>query len=125
MGGTGLGAAVAGASAVTAAALGVGASLLAGPAAGLGVLAGGALGVAGFWRLTRDAERTCAVLLGGGRGRPLWWLGAAGRLLGLGAGAALALASGWAHPVGLVVGLAVVPATVVVQGLRLARAGRD
>jgi hypothetical protein len=45
--------------------------------------------------------------------------------LGLGAGIGALLASGWTHPVALVVGLTVVPAAVVVQGLRLARAARD
>lgn len=117
-----LSAAVATGSAVGVAALGAGAAMLAGGAAGLGVAAGGALGVAGFWRLARDAERAADAVVGGGRVRLGWLAGAAARLLGIGVALGALLASGWTHPVGLVVGLAIVPAAVVVQGLRLARA---
>lgn len=120
-----LSAAVATGSALGVAALGVGAAVLAGAAAGLGVAAGGAVGVAAFWRLARDAERAAAALVGGGRVRLGWLAGAAARLLGVGAALGALLASGWTHPVGLVVGLAVVPAAVVVQGLRLACAAHE
>jgi hypothetical protein len=120
-----LSAAVAAGSAVGVAALGAAAAALAGGRAGLGVAAGGALGVAGFWRMARDAERVTAALAGGGRLRIGWLAGAAARLLGVGAALGALLASGWAHPVGLVLGLAVVPAAVVVQGLRLARAAGE
>jgi hypothetical protein len=125
MGVTRLSAAVTTGTALAVAALGTGAAVLAGGPAALGVAAGAGLGMVGFWRLTRDAERACAVLLGGGRARVGWLAGAGARLLGLGAGLGALLASGWTHPVGVVVGLAVVPTAVVVQGLRLARDGRE
>jgi len=64
--------------------------------------------------------------------RPYVWrlaseLGLSGWVRNDGAGVTVAVAvlfvTGWFHPVGLVVGLAVLPCALVARGLRLAREG--
>ena len=93
------------------------AAWLAGASAGFGVVAGGAVVLGNFWWLAGVAG--AAV-----RNRQTRWaLGAMIRLTVIGAACALVLVSGLAHPVAVVIGLTVLPFTLIVQGLRVARAG--
>src|SRR5688572_7152545 len=94
-------------SAVAVGVLAVGAAWLAGSSAGIGVLAGGGLAVANVWWLGRRA----AALTTGGIAR--WSLGAILRLAVVGLAVAIVLTSGVAHPVGVVVGLTVLPFALV------------
>ncbi|MGH7332092.1 MAG: ATP synthase subunit I [Candidatus Rokuibacteriota bacterium] len=104
------------------AALGLLAGWVGGITAAAGVGAGGALAIVNFRFLS---GRTLAVLAGlSGHGpRGGWALGFGLRLGALGAVTAGLLMSGWAHPVGLVVGLTVLPWVLIVRGLVLARQG--
>ena len=86
-----------------------------GPSAGLGILAGGVLAVANLWWLARRLVTASA-------GTPAGWpLGAMVRLAAAGAAIAVILATGLAHPVGVVAGLTVLPCVLVVRGLAAAR----
>jgi hypothetical protein len=95
---------------------------LAGPAAlvgglegALGTAAGAGLAVGNFrWlaaRLTAGPDAGASV-------RALWTLGAVLRWGALAGAVTLLLASGHAHPLGIVVGLTVLPVAVVAHGLR-------
>jgi hypothetical protein len=106
-------------SVVLLAAVAAGAAVLGGAPAACGTLAGGGLVVANFRWLTSSA---LAASAGADPGRGARWLPwALLRFAALVAGAGVALVSGWAHPVALVVGLTVVPCAVVAAGLRGAR----
>ncbi len=89
---------------------------LGGPAAALGVAIAGALMLANFWWLVRNA--TAVAGPGAAPQRYLWALAAGARFLALLAALVLLFASGIVHPIAFVVGLAVVPGALVVQGLR-------
>jgi hypothetical protein len=93
--------------------LALGTGLVGGVSAAVGVGAGGALAIAHFRWL---AGRVVAVLNGapspGG-----WILGLGLRLVALASITAGLMLSGWAHPVGVVVGLTVLPCDLVVRGL--------
>lgn len=105
------------------AALALAALALAGVPAGLGILGAGALTIVNFWWLTRAAVRLGPV----GSARPpvaAWSVAVGARFLTLLAALGVLLASGWAHPVAVVVGVTVLPCDLVVQGLRGAREGR-
>jgi len=99
-------------------------ALLAGWVAGItaaaGVCAGGALAILNFRWL---AGRTLTVLAGLSGHGPLggWALGFGLRLGALAAVTAGLLMSGWAHPVGVVVGLTALPCVLIVRGLAFAR----
>ncbi len=92
--------------------------LVAGVPIAIGVGAGGALAITNFRWL---AGRVVSVLEGtpapGG-----WALGFGLRLAGLACAAAGLMASGVAHPLGVVVGLTVLPCALILRGLRQARA---
>ncbi|MBI4637424.1 MAG: hypothetical protein HY727_13845 [Candidatus Rokubacteria bacterium] len=96
------------------------AAWLGGQAAALGFLGGAAIGVASLRLLARALS---AALAGRGPGRPgLGWIVAVGgryllSFLALG----FLLATGWAHPLALMAGLAVVPSVVIARGLGSAR----
>lgn len=92
---------------------------LGGPAAGLGVAAAGALMLANFWWLVRNARAVADP--GAAPQRYGWALAAGARFLALLAALVLVLASGIVHPVAFVVGLAVLPGALIVQGLQTAR----
>ena len=99
--------------------------VLTGPAAwlggvdgALGAAAGAGIAVANFRWL---ASRVTNVLAGASEQRPVPTVGAAFRLTALAAAVTLALMSGHAHPLAIVVGLSVIPITVISQGLRAAR----
>ena len=93
---------------------------LAGAPGAVGVLTGGALALVGFRVL---AARVRAV--GGPAPAGHWIVLAALRFAVVGGVAALLFVGGWAHPVGWLVGYSVLPAALVVQGLRGARAEND
>ena len=89
------------------------------PGIALGIVAGGALGVLNFRWLARSAAQVTSAL-GGGPVRG-WWLLAAGvRFLVMFAALSAVLATGWAHPLALMAALAIVPALLIVHGLRTA-----
>src|SRR5204862_277805 len=80
--------------------------------AGIGVLAGGVLAVGNFrWLVVRAAAATAA----GVAPPAAWLLGAALRFLACAAACAGLLAAGWGHPLGLVVGFAVLPCAPVAR----------
>ena len=84
----------------------------------LGAAAGTAIAVGNFRWL---AARATAADGPGATARSLWSLVAALRLAAVVAALGLVLASGHAHPLGVMAGLSVLPVAVVVQGLRSAR----
>jgi hypothetical protein len=106
--------------AATVAAVTVGAWWLAGVPAAAGVGGGGGIALANFRWLARDVGRASALIAGGSAGvgrlsrvglRQLVTFGALGLLV----------AQGWAHPVGVAVGLATLPPVLLAQGLLDAR----
>lgn len=97
-----------------------GAWWLAGAPAAAGVGGGGAIALVNFRWLARDVSRATATVVEGGAG-----IGRIGRvglrqLVTFGALGVL-VAQGWAHPVGVGVGLAALPPVLLVQGLLDAR----
>ena len=85
----------------------------------LGIAAGGALGVANFRWLARTAVKITGAF--GGTAVGAWWLIAAGlRFVVMFAAVSVVVVSGWAHPLGLMAALAVVPALLIVHGLKAA-----
>jgi hypothetical protein len=86
--------------------------------AGVGVAAAGALTGVNFWWLVHNA----AVAAGPGPAsrRVVWAITAGLRFLAVMGALVVLLASGLAHPVAVVAGLAIVPITVIVLGLRAA-----
>lgn len=87
-----------------------------------GVAGGGAIALANFRWLARGVARA-AVLARDGRagasGLPLIWLRHAATFLALG----LLLGSGWTHPLGVILGLSILPPILLAQGLLTARRG--
>jgi hypothetical protein len=105
---------------VTVAALTAGAWWLAGPPAAAGVGGAGSIALLNFRWLARDVSRATALVAEGGGG-----VGRIGRiglrqLVTFGA-LGLLIAQGWAHPVGVGVGLAALPPVLLIQGLLDAR----
>jgi ATP synthase I chain len=92
-----------------------------GASAALGAVAGGLLSLASFHWLSRGV-RNAGAFLGGGRTHPLWMIALGLRYTALFGVIALLLATGIAHPMGLVAGLSVLPPVVIFFGLRAARA---
>jgi hypothetical protein len=94
------------------------AGLIGGVPVAAGVGAGGALAIANFRWLAG-----CVVgILDGVPAPGGWALGFGLRLIVLGAAIAGLLASGWAHPLGVVAGFTVLPCALVRQGFAQARA---
>ena len=105
---------------LTVAVITAGAWWLAGAPAAAGVGGGGAIALLNFRWLARDVSRATALISEGGSGvgrisrvglRQLVTFGALGVLI----------AQGWAHPVGVGVGLAALPPVLLAQGLLDAR----
>ena len=82
-----------------------------------GVGAGGALAIANFrWLAGRVVKALDGVPVPGG-----WALGLGLRLVAFAGATAGLMASGWAHPLGVVIGLTVLPGALVLRGLRQAQ----
>ena len=88
---------------------------LGGAPTGVGVLAGGVLGLANLWWLARRAVAASEIRVS------RWSLGAVLRLAAVGGAVAVVLGTGAAHPLGVVVGLTVLPCVLIVRGLVAAR----
>lgn len=86
-----------------------------GTSAALGVLAGGALATANLWWLARRA------VVATESPASTWSVVAVVRLAVVGLGVGVVLASGVAHPLGVVAGLTVLPFVLVARGLVAAR----
>jgi hypothetical protein len=108
--------------AATVAAMTAGAWWLAGVPAAAGVGGGGGIALVNFRWLARDVGRATTLIAEGSTGfgrlsrvglRQLFTFGALGLLV----------AQGWAHPVGVAVGLAALPPVLLAQGLLDARRG--
>lgn len=94
---------------------------------GLGVVAGGILAVVNFrWLVARASAATAPTAAAGtGNAAASAWLLGSGLRFGACLGACtLLLATGWAHPVALLVGLTVLPCDLIARGLTAARAER-
>lgn len=104
----------------TVAAMAAGAWWLGGAPVAAGVGGGGAIALLNFRWLARDVSRATALIAegGGGVGR----IGRVGlrQLVTFGA-LGLLVAQGWAHPVGVGIGLAVLPPVLLAEGLLDAR----
>ncbi|MGH2626420.1 MAG: ATP synthase subunit I [Anaerolineales bacterium] len=105
---------------LTVAAMTAGAWWLAGVPAAAGVAGGGAIALVNFRWLARDVSRATALVVGG--------QAAAGRISRIGlrqlvtfGALGLLVAQGWAHPVGVGVGLAALPPVLLAAGLLGAR----
>jgi hypothetical protein len=99
------------------AALAIAAALMGGTPAALGVAGGGAIGLLNFRWLCRDAMKLTQALTTGGVAR---WRVAPALLRQLATLSALGalLLSELAHPGGVALGLAVLPPTLLIHGLR-------
>jgi hypothetical protein len=91
------------------------AAWFAGAAAASGVIAGGLVAIANLWWLSRRTD------VHGGRRPALVWVAVSARLSAVALVVGALLVTGWAHPLGLVAGLSVLPPVLVVVGLRDAR----
>jgi hypothetical protein len=86
----------------------------------LGVILGGAICMANLGWLDRDVARVAEVVRGGGR--RLRWPALGLRQLLVFAVLGAALVAGWPHPVGIAIGVAVLPVALAIEGLRASRA---
>jgi hypothetical protein len=96
---------------------------LGGVPAALGVLAGGVLAVMNFrWLVARAAAVTD---LGGAAdaAASAWLVGSGLRFGACLVASTLLLATGWTHPIALLVGFTVLPCDLIARGLAAARAG--
>jgi hypothetical protein len=85
----------------------------------LGVILGGAICLANLGWLDRDVARLADVVRGGGR--RLRWPVLGLRQLLVFAVLGAALVAGWPHPVGIAIGVAVLPVALAIEGLRASR----
>lgn len=100
------------------AALALAAAWLGGSTGAVGAAAGVALALGNFRWLV---SRACTSAGTPDAARALWSIAAGLRFIAFGALCAALLATGWAHPVALVVGLTALPCALVGHGLRAAR----
>jgi ATP synthase I chain len=106
-----------------AAALAAPAAWIGGAPAGLGVLAGGALAIVNFrWLVARAAAATGTTAGTGNAAASAWIVGSGLRFGASLAACTLLLATGWAHPIALLVGFTLLPCDLIVRGLAAARA---
>jgi hypothetical protein len=109
-----------------AAAIAAPAAWLGGAPAGLGVLAGGALAIVNFrWLVARATAATAALSAvpgASGAAASVWLVGSGLRFGASLAACTLLLATGWAHPIALLVGFTLLPCDLIVRGLAAARA---
>jgi hypothetical protein len=106
--------------AVALAAMSAGAWWLAGGPAAAGVGGGGGIALVNFRWLARDVGRAGALIAEGSASVGRWGRLGLRQLVTFGA-LGLLVTQGWAHPVGVAVGLAVLPPVLLVQGLLDAR----
>src|SRR5262245_31282930 len=96
-----------------------------GASAALGVLAGGTLAILNFrWLVARATVATAALSATPGSGSAaasVWLVGSGLRFGASLAACTLLLASGWAHPIALLVGFTLLPCDLIVRGLAAAR----
>lgn len=85
----------------------------------LGVVLGGAICLANLGWLDRDVARLTEVVRGGGR--RLRWPVLGLRQLLVFAVLGAALVAGWPHPIGIAIGVAVLPVALAIEGLRASR----
>ena len=85
-----------------------------------GVLGGSLVALLNFRWLCRDVSRATALAAGGGAG-PRRIAGLGVRQMASFAALALLVTTGWAHPVGLAAGLALLPPVLFAEGIRAAR----
>jgi hypothetical protein len=97
----------------------ISAAAYAGWRVGLGVALGGAICLANLGWLDRDVSRLAAVVRGGGP-RMRWPVLGLRQLLVF-AVLGAALVAGWPHPVGIAIGVAVLPVALAIEGLRASR----
>jgi hypothetical protein len=97
-----------------------------GAPAGLGVLAGGVLAIVNFrWLVARATTATAALSATPGTGSAaasVWLVGSGLRFGASLTACTLLLATGWAHPIALLVGFTLLPCDLIVRGLAAARA---
>lgn len=91
---------------------------LAGPGAGLGIVAAGGITLANFWWLVNNAASVFGT--GAAPRRAVWVVAAGFRFVVVAAALVALLASGIVPPVAFVAGLVILPAAVIVLGLRAA-----
>jgi hypothetical protein len=91
------------------------------PRVGGGVAVGGLIALANFGWMAREVGRVAATVAGGEPGRARLPRVGFRQLVTFGALAG-AIGLGWAHPVGVAIGLASLPPVLLVEGLRAARA---
>ena len=96
--------------------LAAGGGLVGGPEGAVGVLAGGAVAIFSFRRLATLVEAMGAE--GGAATRRRALGGGAFRHLVAFAMLSLAVATGWAHPLAVTAGVAILPALLLIEGLR-------
>ena len=85
----------------------------------LGVVLGGTICLANLGWLDRDVARLAEVVRGGGR--RLRWPVLGLRQLLVFAVLGAALVAGWPHPIGIAIGVAVLPVALAIEGLRASR----
>jgi len=103
-------------SGVVVAALALASGLVGGAPLAAGVGAGGALAIANFrWLAGRVVNALDPMPAPGG-----WALGFGLRLAVMAVATAGLMGAGWAHPLGVVLGLTVLPGALIAQGLRQA-----
>lgn len=91
--------------------------------AGLGVLAGGALAIVNFrWLVARATAVMNASTSTPSAAASGWLVGSGLRFGASLAACTLLLATGWAHPIALIVGFTLLPCDLIVRGLAAARA---
>ena len=91
---------------------------------GLGVMAGGLLAIVNFRWLVARASAATALGTGAGAAASVWLLGSGLRFGACLGACTLLLATGWAHPIALLVGLTVLPCDLIARGLAAVRAER-
>lgn len=92
---------------------------------GLGVLAGGLLAIVNFRWLVARASAATTFGAGAGTGdaaASAWLVGSGLRFAACLGACTLLLATGWADPIALLVGLTVLPCDLIARGLAAARA---
>jgi len=101
------------------------AAWIGGAPAALGMLAGGVLAIVNFrWlvaRVTAVTAALCATPGAGSAAASVWLVGSGLRFGASLAACTLLLATGWVHPIALLIGFTLLPCDLIVRGLAAAR----